>query len=284
MKNFRDFLKEGKREQDKMDELLDKGAENLTQEEKDLLRRLANGEKLPDEKPKKDGGYRDDPRDFLNKVLGTNIGPETKITQIGPGEDVDIPLTFGGGKFEAQPKITPKQPFKEGDRVTYIGNMHQFAGKKAKFLRTKENGKCSIEFDNGKKLVVNPKNLVLSKLDPYGEEEWNEDRDEDESVSNVPGDFYFNVGDFNDEGLIVTLVYVDYFNEHGCVADDLGSYNLSQNVIDALNNAGVYGDGELMESVWEVRAGFTAQQVRQNMIQAGFVQSNELDNFLNNLN
>lgn len=63
VKKYTKFIKEGKREQAKIDELLDiMNKRKLTDEEKDLLARLGKGEKLPDEKPvlqthKTGGGY-----------------------------------------------------------------------------------------------------------------------------------------------------------------------------------------------------------------------------------
>jgi hypothetical protein len=204
-----------------------------------------------------------------------------KIKTLTPDEKNLLDRLSKGEKLDEQKPISKTDIFKEGDRVTYLGNTTGYNGKKAKFIRMKEEGKCSIQFDDGKKLIINMKNIMPSKIDPYGEEDWCR-TEKEERLNNVPGDFYFHVGD-TDDGICVTLTYIDFFNEHGYVADDLGSYNLSQNVINALNNSGVYGDGEIMEAVWEARRGFTVEQIKQNMIQAGFVQNDEFDNFLNNL-
>lgn len=291
------------KEQDKIDELLDR-IKDLTPDEKALLDRLSKGgklesEKKPENKPpvKKYGG--DDPRDFLNRILGTNIGPETQITQIGPGEDYSMSLTTGG--LQAPKKSSN---FKEGDRVTYVGNMKEFKGKKAKYLRAKEDGKCSIQFDDGKKLVVKSNNIVPSKLDPYGEERWEEDkpivpkrrranpdepwwnggdnpRDEYCMINrdNVPSDFYFHVDRF-DNITTVIMTSAEFFHQNHCCDDSLGSHNLSQNVINALNRCGVVGEVELMEGMWEARPGRTVQQVTQSMIQEGFIHDQDFINFL----
>jgi hypothetical protein len=54
IKNFNNYLFEGQREQKKIDELLDiSTSRRLTDEEKDILRRLSAGEKLPAEFDKK---------------------------------------------------------------------------------------------------------------------------------------------------------------------------------------------------------------------------------------
>ena len=73
----------------------------------------------------------------------------------------------------------------------------------------------------------------------------------------------------------------DDYDEPSCIAlskdgfgldDSLGSHNLSKNIIDALNRAGVYGDSELMESIWEINdETMTEQEVINNMQKEGFV-------------
>lgn len=63
MKSFLRFINEGKREEAEINRLLDKGLKNLSDEEKDLLRRLSSGESLPEEERaslkmhKTGGGY-----------------------------------------------------------------------------------------------------------------------------------------------------------------------------------------------------------------------------------
>ena len=84
-------------------------------------------------------------------------------------------------------------------------------------------------------------------------------------------DWYFDV-----------FVSVDSYNPSvvalsvdGCGLDDqLGSHNLPQNIIDALNRAGIYGDSELMESIWEVvdSETKTEQDIVHSMEKEGFVR------------
>jgi hypothetical protein len=54
--------------------------------------------------------------------------------------------------------------------------------------------------------------------------------------------------------------------------DSLGSHSLSQNVIDALNNAGIEGDSELMEAIWAV-ADYTKskEDIIRDMEKEGFI-------------
>jgi hypothetical protein len=294
IKRFND-MNEGTKEEAKIDELLDR-IKTLTPEEKALLDKLSKGGKLEDKQkvdPKRGRGQ--DPRDFLNKILGTNIGPETQITQIGPGEDLTIPVTFG----DTPPKNMPKKIlFKEGDEVTYLCNTEGLKGKKAKFVRVKEDGKCSIQFEDGKRLAVNPKNLVLTKLDPYGEENWGNEkpprrganpnnpwwnggqnpRDNYSMINqnNVPGDFYFDVRDFDHDGISICMTSIEFWNQNHCWDDSLGSHNLSRPVKDALNRSGVYGEVEAMEAVWEAMPGRTVEFIRQRMIAEGFVHNPQM--------
>lgn len=247
-------LKESK-EQDKIDELLDKGFNKLSDEEKSLLARLSKGEKLIDA-PKP-------------------ISPPT-----------------GGGPSKQ------KEKYKEGDSVVYIGGTREFSGKKAKFVRVKEDGKYTIVFDSGKKLVVNPKNIMPynKDLDPYGEENWGEENRprgggnflHGGGPNNAPSDFKFNVQQFDQQGEPgsindvknrigwddVAIVMCEIADPEGM--DSLGSHSLSRAVIDALNRSGVYGEVEAMEAVWECLPGRTVEFVRQRMIEEGFVYDPQL--------
>lgn len=83
LKNFNNFIFEGKDEMDKIDELMDiMNTRKLTPEESDLLKRLSRGEKLPEkEKPKlvmkpSGAGYLLD--DEGNPVVKRTIEPETE--------------------------------------------------------------------------------------------------------------------------------------------------------------------------------------------------------------
>ena len=119
IKKFKQY-NEGKKEQEKIDELLDKGLKNLTQKEKDLLDKLSKGGSM-DEPKKGPNGFDfkfggnivkggDDQRDFLNNLVGTNIGDEnTQFYQVMPD---DTP-------FE-NPYSKLKSKFKDGDKITYF--------------------------------------------------------------------------------------------------------------------------------------------------------------------
>jgi len=162
---------EGKIEQQKIDDLLDKGVKNLTQKEKDLIVRLSHGGLLKEE-PKNYSdatGLRGNikksgDKDFLNNMLGTNIGSDTQFYQVMPD---DTP-------FEG-PNDTKKSKFKDGDKITYRKSGSDKNGMNATFLKVREDGKYSIRFDDGSRLAANPKNVYPignKKLDPYGEEAW----------------------------------------------------------------------------------------------------------------
>jgi hypothetical protein len=65
-------------------------------------------------------------------------------------------------------------------------------------------------------------------------------------------------------------------SEDGCGLDDqLGSHNLPKNIIAALNRAGVYGDCEMMEAVWEVvdSESKTKEDIISAMERGGFVKA-----------
>lgn len=97
MKGFFQFITEGKREEAKMNELLDKGIKNLSSEERDLLSRLSRGESLPEEIPelkmhKTGGGYMYD--DEGNVIT-------TDEEELKPGKE----FTTNKGKIRPVDKI-----------------------------------------------------------------------------------------------------------------------------------------------------------------------------------
>jgi hypothetical protein len=70
----------------------------------------------------------------------------------------------------------------------------------------------------------------------------------------------------------VCLVEMNFWNKNKCLDDSLGSYNLPKNIIKLLDNAGVFGKSELMESVWEVvDTTRTKQDIIDSMINEGFI-------------
>ena len=76
--------------------------------------------------------------------------------------------------------------------------------------------------------------------------------------------------DFNP--LAICLVEDKYWNKHHGLSDSLGSHNLPKNVIKSLENAGVFGEAELMESIWEVvDTTRTKQSIIDSMVNEGFV-------------
>ena len=96
--------------------------------------------------------------------------------------------------------------------------------------------------------------LELGEIE-LGENDDDEDEDEDEDDNTKkhlnPSDWYFDV--FVPEDLDdMNPSCIALFENFDGLDDQLGSHNLSKNVINALNRAGIYGDCELMEAIWEV--------------------------------
>jgi len=308
-------LNEGKREQDKIDELLDKGLKKLTPKEKDLLNYLSKGGLLEDE-PKQDGiklggnirDMGDKGRDFLNNLLGTNLGSGTQVLGVMPEGE------YGGGEPPRAPKKPKKEgpKFNEGDKVTYKKAGSDNDGKSGTFLKIREeDGKLSLRFEDGKRFAalakyVFPYDESYKKLDPYGEENWGnkpqprrgahpedawwndgENPRDDYSMinqNNVPGDFYFDVAMFDNDSPIIALTSIEFFNHNHCMDDNLGSHALSRQTKAAMRRAGVFAEVEVQESEWEALPGFTVEQIIENMIHEGFVHGQEFVDFLNQHN
>ena len=127
-------------------------------------------------------------------------------------------------------------------------------------------------------------------LDKMKEEEPDEFDDEEDINNNNnnmknkktrnPSDWYFDVlvpedGPCDLEPSIISL------SEDGsdCLDDQLGSHNLPQPIIDALNRAGIFGDSEMMEAVWEVNDSETKtkEDIIESMKKEGF---NYVENML----
>jgi len=88
-----------------------------------------------------------------------------------------------------------------------------------------------------------------------------------------PSDWKFDVWTANDGEKCDGEPSMIALSEDGNGLDDsLGSHNLSKNVIDALNRAGIFGDSELMEAVWEVKdyESKTKEDIINNMKKEGF--------------
>jgi hypothetical protein len=111
----------------------------------------------------------------------------------------------------------------------------------------------------------------------------NKKKNKNKKLTN-PSDWYFDVWVSKDK-------YGDGTCDPSCIAlskgggyldDSLGSHNLGQNIIDALNRAGIFGDSEMMEAVWEVNdyESKTKEDIIKSMENEGFVYSeNMLGNF-----
>lgn len=88
-------------------------------------------------------------------------------------------------------------------------------------------------------------------------------------------DWYFDVyvSDDPDNPSVIAL------SEDGDGLDDqLGSHSLSQEVIDALNRAGIFGACEMMEAVWEVvdYESKTKEDIIKSMEKEGFKRTSGL--------
>lgn len=86
-----------------------------------------------------------------------------------------------------------------------------------------------------------------------------------------PEDYFFDV--FVSEEYDEMQPSIIALSEDGISLDDsLGSHSLSQCVIDALNNAGIFGEAELMEAFWEVCDGEekTKDDIIKSMKKEGF--------------
>lgn len=93
-----------------------------------------------------------------------------------------------------------------------------------------------------------------------------------------PSDWHFDVAVPETEDMDDGAAAIIVLSKDGTSLDDsLGSHNLSQNVIDALCRAGVEGECELMEAMWEVIDGELAKEdIIKNMEKEGFIYSSGL--------
>lgn len=113
------------------------------------------------------------------------------------------------------------------------------------------------------------------------------DSDDEYPVNNnlTPKDYYFSVyvpqGNVGEPGSIydeigepssIALVEIEYFNDYGGLDDSFCSEKLPRNVINALNNAGIYGDTEMQEAIWEVIDNTRSEKdIVQSMQKQGFI-------------
>lgn len=286
MINYKKFLLEGKKEQDKINELLDKG--NLSNKEKELLQRLIKGGKLEDEpKPKQ-------PIPMVVKKVkfgGSNLKFPPNF------KDIDV------SKTDNLISLKSSRTFKKGDKVVYENEKSKNNGKTGTVIEIREDGRIIISFDgDGHKLAANPKNINIVRkgdiknrkpIDPItfdddytrGERDWYnqvqppnyEDGDEGD---NNPNNIYFCilpsiVFGFDDDGLNIILTPINYWVQNGACWD--GTYG--ENIYELLDGLEVY---EIAESMFEYYGGKTAQILRRDIEKLGFVWSDDLYEFMMN--
>lgn len=126
------------------------------------------------------------------------------------------------------------------------------------------------------------KELEIDDLEEYNKQFNNNNNNNNMAKKTKPSDWYFDVFVPNDEDLdeLEPPVIALSKDGSGTLDDSLGSHSLSQNVIDALNNAGIEGDVELMEAIWAV-ADYTRSKkdIIESMEKEGFIyKKGMLDN------
>ncbi len=143
VKRYKQFINEGVEDQAKIDELLDKGLENLTPDEKVLLDKLSKGGD-PDNKPGNSPVHQDDDDlDYLNKMLNVHVDKEVEPAKPVNDNDGDVPTA--------------------GDRIVYYKEGSEHDGKTGVFVGIREDdGKYRIVFDDKKKLAANAKNVYAA--------------------------------------------------------------------------------------------------------------------------
>lgn len=94
-----------------------------------------------------------------------------------------------------------------------------------------------------------------------------------------PDKLLFHVYDFpenDDEDCTIFFTTKRCWEKRNCASDNLGSHNMP---IELLTKCGVH-PYELMESVFEIREGFTPKQVKTLLLEAGFCEDAEFSKFL----
>jgi len=121
------------------------------------------------------------------------------------------------------------------------------------------------------------KEYVEKALKEEQEEKEKEEKENNNNMEKTAKNYMFNVSipapgeeDFNP--LSICLVEDKFWKQENCLDDSLGYHNLPKNVIKSLENAGIFGEAELMESIWEVvDITRTKQSVIDSMINEGFI-------------
>jgi len=89
----------------------------------------------------------DDDMDYLDKLLG---GKED------PRKNFKLPDGFNGGSNVKRPKNPGFKPaFEPGDPIIYINPKSDHHKQTGKFVRIRDDGKFSLEFDDGTKFAAN---------------------------------------------------------------------------------------------------------------------------------
>jgi len=116
--------------------------------------------------------------------------------------------------------------------------------------------------------------LVIDNLEEHN----NKFKNNNKNVKQTkPIDYVFNVlvpEDMDEMNpSVIAFMEKNFWEQNNFFDDQMGSHRLSQNIIDALNNAGIEGDVELMESVWAVAdcESKTEQNIIDSMIKEGFI-------------
>ena len=109
----------------------------------------------------------DDDFNFLDKI----VGKHKKDPKDDPRLKFELPDSFVGGKNVLRPKNPQfKNELEPGDRIIYRKAGADHDGKKGIFRKIREDGKFSIQFDDGTKFACNGNN-VQSYTDQLGKKD-----------------------------------------------------------------------------------------------------------------
>jgi len=137
------------------------------------------------------------------------------------------------------------------------------------FKESKE--KIKEEFVN--KINKSEKDDQLEDFDKEEEFDDENDFENNNKKKTNPSDWYFDVFVPEDVEEMNPSVIALSEDGSGCLDDQLGSHNLPQNIINALNRAGIFGDSEMMEAMWEVNDSIskTKEDIIKSMEKEGFI-------------
>ena len=189
--------------------------------------------------------------------------------------------------FDIDTKSIPEWDYKnEDDRfefvIDYLIPLFKEAKKKRNEdylnkLKKEEESEEELEdfehaFDDDYSGVEGLEELVINNLDEHNAKFKNMNSN---AKLTTPSDWYFDILVPPEEEKEYGLPTIIALSEDGsdCLDDQLGSHSLSQNVIDALNRAGIFGDSEMMEAMWEVvdSETKTKEEIIESMKKEGFI-------------